>query len=68
MFGRTDPIAVILRLLVFVLNFTSVPILTHFVRGGLIKIIFGEKAEEEANDDQEEELFVADGDKKFEEV
>jgi solute carrier family 38 (sodium-coupled neutral amino acid transporter), member 9 len=52
MFEKTDVIAVVLRLLVFALNFTGVPILTHFVRGSLIKVIFGEEEE------SEEELFV----------
>ena len=42
MFDKTDPIAVLLRVLMFLLNFTSMPILTHFVRGSLIKVIFGE--------------------------
>lgn len=59
MFQKSDPVAVVLRILVFLLNFTSMPILAHFVRGGLIKVIFGEQAEDEEG---EEELFVQDDD------
>lgn len=40
MFGKTDLLAFLVRILIFVLVFSSFPILNHFFRDGIIKLFF----------------------------
>lgn len=54
MFDHLDIIAFFLRIVVFFLMFSSMPILAHFARSGIINIIWGGKEME----DEQAELFV----------
>ena len=50
MFSRFDVVAFFLRIIVFMLVFSAFPILFHFFRAALLKVIFGDgKGNQEGN-------------------
>ena len=56
MFGRADVLAFILRIIVFSLVFSAFPILHHFFRASLLKLIYSQrKASKPTNHNEEHE-------------
>ena len=55
MFSKSDIIAFILRIIVFLLVFCAFPILLHFFRATVLKIMYGE-GKKEAEDQEEMDM------------